>query len=160
MISDNFKLLCLVCLFYLVTKVYIYFRFFLPMAYISYYLPDEEFLHSGVGLELHVGVGEHVLPGSVICTVLLTSCNYRTKLRYRVEHAGIVRTLCSPISPADIYPGQLLCQLYRPGSTPSNQDYDAYQLEMDREEYGRSSCVFSGSQTCLCRNLIYPYDSD
>ena len=127
------------------------------MAYTSFYFPSaDSFMHSALQCQFHVEVGEHVYPGSVVCEVTLSRCNYVTRVLYRTDVDGTISALYPPSDAPSLYPGGLLCQIVQFGQLPAADDRDAYQLELQPADQLLGSCPFSGSSFCLCRQLMYP----
>ena len=130
------------------------------MAYTSFYFPSEDsFMHSALQCQFHVEVGEHVYPGSVVCEVALSRCNYVTRVLYRTDVEGTVSALYSARDARSLYPGGLLCQIVQLWRHPAAEDRDAYQLELCPADQLLGSCPFGGSSYCLCRQLMFPSDS-
>ena len=122
---------------------------------IHYCFPvSDEFLFSAQNVEYCVQNGERVLPGSVLCIVNLTPCNYVTRVLYRTEVGGTVTGLPSSSPRAPVQPGQHLCSVVVPSRLSPPVTIPAYQLDISEAEAEMGFCIFSGSSLCLCLDLL------
>ena len=125
------------------------------MSGINYCFPHaDDFLFSAQSVEYRVQIGEHVLPGSVLCAVDLTPCNFVTRVLYRTEVGGIVVGLPCVSSRVPVRPGQHLCSVLVQSRLSPPVSLPAYQLEITEAEAEKGFCVFSGSGLCLCLELL------